>query len=163
MLKVIMNSKTCFAFDFSLLWGVVFFDWLILGEEIDGWASWNSLDWSKTRDSTLLWKWSIVGLIDIVPVAADWVSGNWIEALDWWAVFQLKLGAIKVVWSLGVVVTWPGIGGDLSWVASSNRWPGLIGLDHGSIGVEEDNIRGVQLNLGSIEVVWSLGVIITWP
>ena len=90
-----------------LLWLSGLFLWLVLSEKIDGWTARNRLGWGEARETTLLWEVSGVGLIDIVPVAADWVGGDWVEALDWWSVLQLKLGSIKVMWTLGVVVTWP--------------------------------------------------------
>lgn len=58
---------------------------------------------------------------------------------------ELNLGSINVVWSLGVIVAWVSVGGDLSWSASSDRWP----------------LR-FELNLGSVDVVRSLRVVITW-
>lgn len=88
---------------------------LLLGSfEIDIRSSDNLLDWSLSlNESSLLGKRSSVGLIDIVPVAADWVGVAWADALDWWSVghgrFQLDLGTVDIVWSLGVVVAWGGV------------------------------------------------------
>ena len=136
---------------------------LLGGDEVDGWASRDFLDWGLTlNESTLLWKWGAVGLVDIVPVAGDWVLGNWVNALDWWSVLELELGSIEVVWTLGVIVAWVGIRGDLAWSASGDRWPAFTDLNSGAIHTPEGDIAGVDLKLGSIEVVWTLGVVITW-
>jgi hypothetical protein len=155
--------SSSFSFLLFLWLLVLFLVFIFVLEQINGWTARNFLSWGEARDSTLLWESTSVGLIDIVPVAADWVGGLWVEALDWWSVFQLKLGTIKVMWSLRVVITWPGISGDLSWVASGNGWPGLSSLDSDTIKVEESNIRGINLNLSSVKMVWSLGVVIAWP
>jgi hypothetical protein len=65
------------------------------------------------------------------------------------------------MWSLRVVIASIGVGRDLTWWASSNRWPGLRSLNElGAIKVEENGIRAVDLNLGSIKMMWSLGVVI---
>ena len=178
-----MNSKTLFFIWISLFIGSSLLSFslsLLHGSPVvnEG-SSFDLLDWSSAlNESTLLWKRSAVLLSNIVPVAGDWVAGVWILALDWWSVIdvgvKLNLGSIEMMRSLGVVVAWVVVGRDLTWGTSGNGWPFhvAVGHEHRSIesgeelstaGVKSNNARlSINLYLSSIEMVWTLGVVITW-
>ena len=78
---------------------------------------------------------SPVGRVDVSVVARDWISSYWVFALQSWSVRELnllKLGWWDLIVLLGAgvkVVTCLKISGDLSWLASSNRWPLVIELN----------------------------------
>ena len=89
-----------------------------IGRDLTWWASSNG--WPLLRS--------------LNELGAIKVEENGIRAVE------LNLSSIKVMWALRVIITWPGISGDLSWVASSNGWPLLSSLNSGAIDVEENDI-----------------------
>ena len=87
------------------------------------WATLDNLDFSDTH--FVLWHVR-VSIADIIIVAGDWVSENWVFALDWWSESGINSneGSIMRMWVDVVVVTGELIGGLVSsCAASGDGWP----------------------------------------
>ena len=86
---------------------------------------WSSVDFLNWGESILVFlEWRVVN--NIVVIARDWVTVDWILALNDWSILLVKLNKHCAIVRVGhsvVVITWVSIRGNISGNALGNGWP----------------------------------------
>ena len=113
----------CFSFHFS------FRSCSVLGLWVEVWSTQLLSSWCETI--LILGKWGQIS--HIIVIAGDWVTVNWIHALDHWSELSFELDIVWVllvglqsdnvvvgVCHVVIVVAWVDVRGDSASVASGN-------------------------------------------